>query len=166
MSDDRGTTLVEVVVGLFLVAMAAALLAALMTSTARSAPDDTIGPDPTLAVDTFSRDVRGADHVTAESRRGRLIAVTLVSDTGSVRWSFQRDELIRADDAAARAMAVGVDNSSTFALRDSAGAVIAANDADAVRWCTRLAEISLVGDDWDVTRSIALRVDTAEGRCS
>lgn len=162
---DRGTTLVEVVVGLFLVAMAAGVLAQLMMSTARSAPDDTVAADVALALDAFSRDVREADYVDVVTTRGRITSVTANSGADSIDWNLEGESLVRDDGSTARAMAAGLDSASTFTLRGPDGDPVAANDDDAVRWCTRLVELSLVGEDWTASRGVALRVETAGGVC-
>jgi Tfp pilus assembly protein PilW len=164
---ERGTTIVEVVIGLLLVATAAGLLAQLMTSTARATPEDTIEPDASLALELFSRDVREAAHVEVSTTRGRATTVTLVSDTATVRWSLAGDELLRGADPrpTPRIMAVGLDDSSGFSLEGADGSSIAADDAIAVRWCTRLVELSLVGDDWTAVRGSVLRVESDTGAC-
>lgn len=165
-TPDRGTTLVEVVVGLFLVALAAGALAQLMTSTARSAPDDHVDPDVALAMDAFTRDVREAGHVEAEVSRGRIVAVILVSDRVDVRWHLDGDDLRRSDGTGSpRTMAVDLDRTSRFTLLDPDGSSIDASDGDAVRWCTRLVELALERTDWAAARRAALRVDTDPGAC-
>lgn len=164
---DRGTTLVEVVVALFLVAMAAGLLAQLMASTARSAPSDRVEPDLTLAADTFARDAREAVSVEAETRRGALVAITFVSDTAMVRWVLVGDELTRDDGTSprARTMAGELDDASRFGLRDAQGDAVDPDDGDAVRWCTRLVDVALVTDDSATARSTALRVEPDAAAC-
>ena len=166
-TDDRGTTLVEVVIGLLLVAMAAGLLAQLMTTTARSTPDDRVEPDVGLALDAFSRDVREAEFVTVTTTGRRTTALALVSDTETVHWTLDSGELRRNTDPrpTPRTMAVGLDESSAFVLWGANDAIIVAADADAVRWCTRLVELSLVGDDWTATRQSALRLEHNAGAC-
>ncbi|MEZ5246328.1 MAG: hypothetical protein R2707_14595 [Acidimicrobiales bacterium] len=165
---DRGTTLVEAVVGVLLAAMAAGLLAQLMTSAARATPDDTIEPDVALAADLFSRDVREAGHVEVMTSRGRVTAVTLVSDSAKVAWYVKGETLLRVADPrpTPRTMAVGLDDSSGFILKGANGSKVDPDDANAVRWCTRLVELTLVGDDWTAVRASALRVENDAGACA
>lgn len=167
-SDDRGTTLVEVVIGLLLAAMAAGLLAQLMTTAAREAPGDRIGPDVGLALDVFARDAREATHVTVTLTDRRVTTLSFVSDTASVHWYLADDELRRGAGPrpTPRTMAVGLGDESAFVLRGPGGATIAAGDAIAVRWCTRLVELSLVGDEWTATRQSALRHEGDIGACA
>lgn len=167
MKGDRGTTIVDAVIGLFLIAMAAAVLAQLMTSTARSVPSDTLEPDAALAVDVFSRDVRESTGIETESAGGRATAVLLHVDTATTRWELDNGSLLRSDDSgrSPRVMATGIDPTSEFLLRDSTGEAIAPADAEEIRWCTRLVELALVGDGWDMTRATVLRVDMASERC-
>lgn len=164
---DRGTTLVEVVIGLLLAAMAAGLLAQLMTTAAREAPGDRIEPDVGLALDAFARDAREATHVTVTVSGRRVTTLTFVADTATVDWTLVGTELRRGAGPrpTPRTMAVGLDDTSTFVLHGPGGTTIAADDATAVRWCTRLVELTLVGDDWTANRQSALRHEGAIGAC-
>lgn len=147
---DRGTTLVEVVVAVFLAALAATLLARLATNSARSVSDPSTDNDVTLALDVFMTDVRAAELVSPGSvgAGGRLVSVEFRSATDLRQWSIADGALTRSvDGTTVRTMASDVDVASGFELLDGTGRVISPSDVDAVRWCTRLVVLYLEGDD-------------------
>lgn len=170
--SDRGTTLVEVVVAVFLAALAATLLARFAMSSARSIDDPSADNDVTLALDVFANDVRGAELITPGAVRanGRLVSVEFRSATELHRWEIVDETLRRSfDGTTVRAMASAIAATSGFELRDGAGGVISPTDLDAVRWCTRLVVLYLDGDDdgntWTIEGRAAPRTVVENAGC-
>ena len=167
LRGDRGTTLVDLVVGLALTALMAGLIAALMSATADRAPTDTIATDLGLVADQFSRDVRSASAVSIDvARRGTTL--TAHHDGEDVVWELGRRDLTRtAGTGPDRVLVAGIDTArSSIALRDADGMGVDPDDADAVRWCTRLVELTvIVDDDTGFVRATALRTTPTPEAC-
>ena len=169
---DRGTTLVDVMIGLALTTMAGWLIANLLTTTAERTAPSVDGYDLGLAADAFTRDVREADRVEVDGR-DPITTIDLPLADGVVRWEISGPNLTRRTpgEAAPRVMATDLGPGSSFGLRDATGAPLDPGRADDVRWCTRLVvmDLSLAPGpdetDRNVRRSVALRVSPKSGAC-
>jgi hypothetical protein len=170
---DRGTTLVDVVIGLALTTIAGWLVANLLTSTAERTAPPADEYDIGLAADVFIRDVRDSDRVEIAIGRGPITAIDLRRADGIVRWEIAGPVLTRRTptEAIPRTMASDLTVGSSFSLRDGEGSAIDPSRADDVQSCTRLVvmdlsrETSSDEESRDVQRSAALRVPPRSEAC-
>ena len=164
---DRGFTILDVVVGLMLTALGAALVAHLVTNATRAVDAEDEGAAVALTADRFARDVRATIGVDVDVRRGRVVALDLHTEAETVRWDLRGNRVTRTAGAGGTAQVLldDLDPTSSFSVLDRSGAPVDPTDRVAVA-CGRMVRADLIGTPgWSIGRDVALRVAPGEGAC-
>lgn len=142
MRDDRGATLVEMLVVLMLTTLTASALLAVVTGSANSVVRlSHFDPRVQVATDSLTRDLRNATEVQVVAHDGVTItALDIVMTDGSVRWASDgRSAITRtATDGNQSTVVEGLNATQavSFELFTRSAQPIAPDDSLAVELCT------------------------------
>jgi len=164
-ADDRGATLVELVISIGLGALTVGSIMGLLVGSARTAEhvaeDD---PRVALAVDWMARDLREATDIDVVDDDGDdVLTLDVTTPAGTVRWGSDGGVIERTapGNGTPQEVAVGLrqTNAIVLSLRSPTDTTVDPSDATAVDSCTRLVGIATYGADDAVLhqRTVSLR---------